>query len=99
MPRSTLTVMLLAGRLSTRATMLVLMIPPSGWGSLERGQAGQVELLQPLLAVGLLEAALGQGAHLHLEAVGDEDGRAVLAVGGQRVLVVELLRGVLELVG
>src|SRR5579872_4595246 len=99
MPCSMRTVRLLVGNLSTSSTMLLLMGPPRGWSSLKGRQAGQVELAQPLLAVGLLEVGAGQGAYLYLVAVADEDGGAHLALADQRVLVGELVLGVVVLVG
>src|SRR5262245_25466726 len=73
------TVTLLAGSSSTsrkRGLSLMVLAPCGGEKSLrELGEAVEVELLDPLFAVGLGEdRRRGCGAHLDLEAVGHQDG-------------------------
>src|SRR4051794_28930919 len=94
-------VRLRSGRLSISpwmvwALMGVGLLGVGSMGSLEPGEVGQVELLEPVLTVELGEVGVLR-ADLDLEAVGDEDGRATVADLGDRVVAEPLLGG-LELV-
>src|SRR4051794_39399995 len=90
-----------SGRLSISpwmvwALMGVGLLGVGTTGSLEPGEVGQVELLEPVLAVELGEVGVLR-PDLHLEAVGDEDGRATVADLGDGIVAEAVLAG-LELV-